>query len=66
MLTIRFHLASGKHFRHWQVKGVGQVRYYDPASVSLLMRGCRLHNRRASADKINRGGDLKTSTKERT
>lgn len=55
MLTIRFHLASGKHFRHWQVKGGVKVRYYDPASVSLLMTGCRLCNRRTTAEKIHLG-----------
>jgi len=55
MLKIRFHLASGKHFRHWQVKGGVKVRYYDPASVSLRMTGCRLCNRRTTADKINLG-----------
>lgn len=55
MATVRFHLQRGPHYRMWQVKDRGEVSYYDPDRVSLVLRDCKLVNRRAAADRIHRG-----------
>ena len=54
---IRFHLAKGEHFMHWQVKNLDtkEVNYYDPAEYSLSLSNCTLKNQRATAEKIHAG-----------
>lgn len=52
MYKVRFHLGSGRHFRHWQVIGPAGVEYHDPAEASLILRGCSLKNRRGVAEKV--------------
>ena len=47
---VRFHLAKGEHFMHWQVKNLDtkEVNYYDPAdqpnlsNCTLKIRGRQL------------------------
>jgi hypothetical protein len=58
-LEVRFHLASGRNFRKWQVKVMRgrtkvSVHYYDPNEVQLEMRGCRLANDVRKAAKVNK------------
>jgi hypothetical protein len=57
---VRFHLASGENYRKWQVIDGGRVSYFDPDSVSLTMTGCRLKNRRKTAESIFAGAQNKT------
>ena len=57
MLKVRFHLAKGKNYQKWQVRKGRAVCYYDPTKVNLLMRDCRLVNRRGTAEKIFAGED---------
>ena len=58
---VRFHLASGKHYMHWQVKvkqgsKTVDVYYYDPKEYQLEMRGCRLINKVNKAKKVHEAG----------
>lgn len=52
MYKVRFNIGAGVHFRHWQVEGPDGVSYYDPDKNSLILRGCRLSNRRRVAEKV--------------
>ena len=53
MYKVRFHLARGKHYMHWQVKDKdGNNEYYDPAEVTLIMKECKLHNQPNATKKI--------------
>lgn len=55
--TIRFHLASGKNYMHWQIRGDdGSVRYIDPAKNQIEMIGCRLINKIGTAKRVNSKG----------
>lgn len=54
MYQVRFHLGAGDNYRKWQVRGPDGVRYYDPDSTSLVLRGCVLKNRRSVAEKVNK------------
>jgi hypothetical protein len=50
---VRFHLAKGEHFMHWQVRGPnGYLQFYDPKQFALKMYNCVLKNQRATAQKI--------------
>lgn len=57
--TVRFHLARGEHYRHWQVKRGAEVHYYDPSQYILVLWGCRLQNHAKVAQKIHEGGNKK-------
>lgn len=52
MYKVRFHIGAGSHFRHWQVEGPDGVEYYDPNKHSLVLKDCRLSNRRKVAEKV--------------
>lgn len=54
MYQVRFHLGRGPNFLHWQVKGPGGTRYYDPESQSLVLLGCTLRSRRKAAERVER------------
>jgi hypothetical protein len=54
-IKVRFHLAAGEHFMHWQVKIGEQVTYYKPSEVFIEMRGCKLRNHRGVAERIHAG-----------
>lgn len=55
--TIRFNLAKGKTFMKWKVETANNVLYLDPSEFKLAMKGCKLKNRRATADKICDGAN---------
>jgi hypothetical protein len=57
MLRVRFHLANGPHFRHWQLKQIetGRVIFVDPKDTVLLFRNCTLKNQETVAKKIFNG-----------
>jgi hypothetical protein len=58
MYRVRFHLANGQHFKHWQiVHPDGSKTYHDPATTRLWMIDACLHNRRAAALRIFGGAD---------
>lgn len=56
---VRFHLARGDHFMHWQIKNTetGDTIYVDPDKHSLYLEGCELVNRVSTAKKIYNGAD---------
>ena len=55
--TVRFHLARGEHYRHWQVKRGSEVHYYDPHSICLILWNCKLQNQLGTAQKIHDGAN---------
>ena len=58
MYKVRFHLAKGPNFMHWQVKSCeGEVQYFDPDKFSLQMYECVLKSAKATATKINQGAN---------
>ena len=52
-MRVRFHLANGEHFMHWQVRDGRSVRYYKPEAFSLQMNGCSLVNKAGAAGRIH-------------
>lgn len=58
MYKVRFHLARGKHFMHWQVKSSeGIVSYVDPQDNQLALLGCKLSLQPTAAQKIHDGAN---------
>ena len=57
MYRVRFHLARGEHFRHWQIRdmGNGKRSYHDPDDMVLHMVNCKLMNRPNTAKKSYEG-----------
>ena len=55
--TVRFHLARGEYYRHWQVKCGLEVNYYDPSPYSLILWNCRLQNHTKTAQRIRDGAN---------
>lgn len=54
---IRFHLARGEHYMHWQIKGSdNSVQYVDPAQYQIEMTGCKLVNQIGVARRVNDNG----------
>lgn len=57
-IRVRFHLASGKHFMHWQIRYPnGDVQYLNPNTHSMVLHNCQLRNRPKTAMKIHNGGE---------
>lgn len=59
MYRVRFHLANGPHFMHWQIKDMetGNVEYVDPQKYSLWLTNCKLKNNKKIARQIRDGAD---------
>jgi hypothetical protein len=55
MIRVRFHLAAGINHMKWQIVEQGRKMYVCPNEYQLIMRGCRLRNRRATAEYIHNG-----------
>jgi len=54
---IRFHLARGENYMHWQVKASdGSIRYIDPSKHQIEMIGCKLINKVGTARSVNKKG----------
>jgi hypothetical protein len=61
MYRVRFHLQSGKHYKHWQICRMSgrkkiEVSYLDPWSCQLEMTGCKLVNMVQTAKRVNQEG----------
>jgi hypothetical protein len=53
---VRFHLAQGEHYRHFQVtKPDGTREFYNPQFHILRMKNARLHNNCKVAEQIYKG-----------
>jgi len=60
MYKVRFHLARGKNYQHFQVKDKdGNCEYYNPEKVTLIMKECKLHNQPKASKKIFYWGENK-------
>lgn len=56
MIRVRFNLGAGPRYKKWKVEWQnGEVKYLEPSHVTLVMGGCTLRNREASAQKIFEG-----------
>src|SRR5210317_272586 len=54
---IRFHLARGEHYMHWQIKAHdGSVQYINPAKQGIEKIGCKLVNKIGAAKRVNSQG----------
>jgi len=58
MYKVRFHLKTGKHFKHWQVTELStkSISYYDPDKFNLTLLNVKLINKPSVANKIYTGG----------
>lgn len=53
---VRFNLGAGVNFMKWKLTyPSGYARYFDPATHSILLTGCKLRNSPATALKIFNG-----------
>lgn len=59
MYKIRFNLARGKYYRHWQIKKDKEVLYFNPLNCSLQFYNCILKSYTGTAEKIFEGGNRK-------
>lgn len=56
MVRVRFHLGAGENYGKWQIRHAdGRVEYHSPDTTYLRMYGCRLRNRRGTAQAIHAG-----------
>lgn len=54
---VRFHLARGEHYMHWQIRASdGSVRYIDPSKYQIEMTGCKLINKIGTARRVHNNG----------
>lgn len=55
-IKVRFNLGRGEHFMKWKVEHPeGEIHYYTPSEVQLVLSGCQLKNNRNTAMKILKG-----------
>ena len=55
MIKVRFNLGRGVRYMKWQVRNGKRVEHYDPEKYTLILHNCKLHNQRATAEKIFNG-----------
>ena len=54
-VRLRFHLARGEHYMHWQLRrGESRPTYWSP-SANFKLKDVTLYNRRNVAEKIYNG-----------
>ena len=57
MFKVRFHLQTGKHYKHWQIRdSAGDVQYYNPATSQLILYNCQLVSQQGAAKRVKRRG----------
>ena len=55
---VRFNLSKGKNYLKWKVEYPdGNVMYYYPTGVQLIMGDCTLKNYKKTAEKIHNGAN---------
>ena len=59
MYKVRFHLKTGKYFKHWQVTELNtkSISYYDPDKFNLTLLNVKLINKPSVANKIYTGAN---------
>lgn len=57
-IKVRFNLGRGVNYMKWKVQHPsGEIQYYSPDDVQLVMKDCILKNSRKTALKIYQGDD---------
>jgi hypothetical protein len=57
-IKVRFNLGRGENYLKWKVTHPdGDVIYYSPAEVQLVMTECTFKNHKSTAQKIYDGGN---------
>ena len=52
-IKVRFNLGRGKNYMKWKVQyPSGNVEYFNPSDVQLILKNCQLKNNRKTAEKI--------------
>lgn len=52
MYKLRFNLGKGENFMKWKLTSPdGKSQYIDPAEASIVLKGCKLVNQKATAHK---------------
>ena len=55
-IKVRFNLGRGENYMKWKIEyPSGQVLYYSPTDIQLILKGCTLKNGRKTAHKIFNG-----------
>lgn len=55
---VRFNLSRGRNYMKWKVEFPnGNVMYYYPTGIQLIMGNCTLKNHKKTADKIYGGAN---------
>jgi len=55
-IKVRFNLGRGENYMKWKIEyPSGQVSYYSPISIQLIMKNCTFKNGRKTAMKIFNG-----------
>ena len=57
MFKVRFHVADGEHYKHWQIRTVckgkpDRIEYENPAEVQLELVNCTLRSQTGKAKKV--------------
>jgi hypothetical protein len=55
MIKVRFSLAPGEHYMHWQIRRGNDVTHVNPMDAQLVMYDARLVNHKSTAKKIHEG-----------
>lgn len=55
MYRIRFHLARGEHYQHWQISKYPNAIYLNPFTSNLVLKDCTLKNNRKISERIFNG-----------
>jgi hypothetical protein len=57
-IKVRFNLGKGVNYLKWKITyPTGEVAYYNPTDVQLVMDNCELRNSKKTATKIFNGGE---------
>ncbi len=58
MFKVRFHLAQGRYYKHWQIKNLdsGELVFVEPHNHNLVLTNCKLINKKGVARSIHNGG----------
>jgi len=56
---LRYHLARGEFYKHWQLKEskTGKTIYFRPEDTNFLLENVKLYNKKAVAQRIYEGAN---------
>jgi hypothetical protein len=60
MYSVRFHLARGNHYRHWQIRDLDDKHreplFLDPIEYQIKLEDCTLYNNERKAQQVYDAG----------